>query len=104
MPTYSSPGNYVIEKDFSEYAPAVNSSIAGIVGFASRGPANKATLITSAAQLIRTFGETKDTEGGQGLLAALEILSKTNSMYYVRAEDGTTASDASVMDTFYLLL
>tara|TARA_R110000823_G_scaffold81391_3_gene185153 strand:+ start:1387 stop:3441 length:2055 start_codon:yes stop_codon:yes gene_type:complete len=95
MPTYSSPGNYVIEKDFSEYAPAVNSSIAGIVGFASRGPANKATLITSAAQLIRTFGETKDTEGGQGLLAALEILSKTNSMYYVRAEDGTTASDAS---------
>ena len=71
MPTYSSPGNYVIEKDFSEYAPAVNSSIAGIVGFASRGPANKATLITSAAQLIRTFGETKDTEGGQGLLAAL---------------------------------
>ena len=95
MPTYSSPGNYVIEKDFSEYAPAVNSSIAGIVGFASRGPANKATLITSAAQLIRTFGETNDTHGGQGLLAALEILSKTNSIYYVRAEDGTTASDAS---------
>ena len=95
MPTYSSPGNYVIEKDFSEYAPAVNSSIAGLVGFASKGPANKATLITSAAQLIRTFGETNATAGGQGLLAALEILAKTNSLYYVRAEDGTTATDAS---------
>jgi len=95
MPTYSSPGNYVIEKDFSEYAPAVNSSIAGIVGFASKGPANKATLITSASKLVKTFGDTDATDGGQGLLAALEILSKTNAVYYVRAEDGTTATDAS---------
>tara|TARA_R110002012_G_scaffold33823_8_gene98593 strand:- start:1824 stop:3896 length:2073 start_codon:yes stop_codon:yes gene_type:complete len=96
MPTYSSPGNYVIENDFSEYAPAVNSSIAGIVGFASKGPANKATLITSASQLLRTFGDTNQTNGGQGLLAALEILSKTNAVYYVRAENGNLAADASV--------
>ena len=87
MPTYSSPGTYVIEKDFSDYPTAVNSSIAGIVGFASKGPANKATLVTSAAQLIRTFGEPDATEGGQGLLGALEILEKTNSIYYVRAEE-----------------
>jgi len=95
MPTYSSPGNYVIEKDFSEYAPAVNSSIAGIVGFASKGPANKATLITSAAQLLRTFGETNQVSGGQGLIGALEILSRTNSVYYVRAENATLAAEAS---------
>tara|TARA_R110002074_G_scaffold72158_2_gene166421 strand:- start:3763 stop:5826 length:2064 start_codon:yes stop_codon:yes gene_type:complete len=96
MPTYSSPGNYVIENDFSEYAPAVNSSIAGIVGFASKGPSNKATLITSASQLLKTFGATNDVAGGQGLLAALEILSKTNALYYVRAENGNLAADASV--------
>ena len=95
MPTYSSPGNYVIEKDFSAYAPAVNSSIAGIVGFASKGPANKATLITSAAQLLRTFGETNQVSGGQGLLGALEILSRTNSVYFVRAENGILATEAS---------
>jgi len=95
MPTYSSPGNYVIEKDFSEYAPAINSSIAGIVGFASKGPANKATLITSAAQLLRTFGETNQVAGGQGLIGALEILSRTNSVYYVRAENGNLAAEAS---------
>ena len=95
MPTYSSPGNYVIEKDFSAYAPAVNSSIAGIVGFASKGPANKATLITSADQLLRTFGETNQVVGGQGLIGALEILSRTNSVYYVRAENGVLAAEAS---------
>ena len=85
MATYNSPGNYVIEKDFSEYPPSVNSSIAGVVGFAARGPKNKATLITSAAQLLRTFGSPADTTGGQGLLGALEILTRTNSIYYVRA-------------------
>lgn len=96
MPTYSSPGNYVLEKDFSEYAPSVNSSIAGVVGFASKGPPNKATLITSPSQLIRTFGKSADVEGGQGILGATEILSKTNSIYYVRAEDFTTAEEATV--------
>jgi len=96
MPTYSSPGNYVIEKDFSEYAPAVNSSIAGVVGFASRGPANKATLITSPSQLVKTFGNPEDSEGGQGLMGAIEILSKTNSIYYVRVEDDETAQEATV--------
>ena len=95
MPTYSSPGTYVIEKDFSDYPTAVNSSIAGIVGFASKGPANKATLITSTANLLRTFGSPEDTDGGQGLLGALEILAKTNSIYYVRAEDETTAKGAN---------
>jgi len=85
MATYNSPGNYVIEKDFSEYPPSINSSIAGVVGFAARGPKNKATLITSAAQLLRTFGNPDDTTGGQGVLGALEILTRTNSLYYVRA-------------------
>ena len=96
MPTYSSPGNYVLEKDFSEYAPSVNSSIAGVVGFASKGPPDKATLITSPSQLIRTFGKSSDVEGGQGILGATEILSKTNSIYYVRAEDYTTSQEAEV--------
>ena len=96
MPTYSSPGNYVLEKDFSEYAPSVNSSIAGVVGFASKGPPDKATLITSPSQLIRTFGKSSDVEGGQGILGATEILSKTNSIYYVRAEDYTTSKEAEV--------
>ena len=95
MPIYSSPGNYVVEKDFSEYAPAVNSSIAGVVGFASQGKPNEATLITSPAQLIRTFGKQERVDGGQAILAALEILSRTNAIYFVRAENSATAADAS---------
>ena len=99
MPTYNSPGSYVIEKDFSEYPVAVNSSIAGIVGFAAAGPENKATLITSTAQLVRTFGTPDVVSGGQGLLAAMEILSRTNAIYFVRAAT-SNAADASATVSF----
>jgi len=94
MVNYVSPGVYTIEKDISEYAPSINTSIVGIVGFAGKGPTNKATLITSQNNLIRTFGAPSEGLRGQGLEGGLEILEQTNSMYYVRAA-GSDAADAS---------
>ena len=96
MVNYVSPGVYTIEKDISEYAPSINTSIVGIVGFAGKGPVNKATLITSQNNLIRTFGEPSEGLAGQGLEGGLEILEQTNSMYYVRAA-GSSAADASAL-------
>ena len=94
MPNYSSPGVYTIEKDISEFSPSVNTSIVGIVGFASKGPVNKATLITDQASLIRTFGQPSEAINGQALEGALEILEQTNVLYFVRCAD-TDAVDAS---------
>ena len=94
MPNYSSPGVYTIEKDISEFSPSVNTSIVGIVGFASKGPVNKATLITDQASLIRTFGQPSEAINGQALEGALEILEQTNVLYFVRCAD-TNAVDAS---------
>ena len=99
MPSYVSPGVYVIEKDFSQYAPSVNSSVVGLVGFASKGPTNKATLVTSPNSLITTFGRPSEGITGQGLEGALEILETTNSMYYVRAAT-SDAADASAAISF----
>jgi len=97
MPNYVSPGVFVIEKDISQYAPTVNSSVAGVVGFASKGKVNKATLITSPQQLIDTFGPPQEDIFGQGLEGALEILEQTNSLYYVRAaESDASAASATV--------
>ena len=100
MPNIVSPGVYVIEKDISEYAPTVNSSVVGIVGFASKGPIagvgdDKATLITSPNQLVQTFGEPSESIHGQGLEAALEILETTNTVYFVRVASDAYAADAS---------
>jgi len=99
MPNFVSPGVYVIEKDLSEYTPSLNSSVVGIVGFASKGPTNEATLITSQNQLIDTFGAPSEDIFGQGLEGALEVLETTNSMYFVRAA-ATSAVEASAAVTF----
>lgn len=96
MANYVSPGVYTIEKDISEYAPSINTSIVGIVGFAGKGPTNKATLITSQNNLIRTFGSPSEGLTGQALEGSLEILEQTNSMYFVRAA-GSNAVDASAI-------
>jgi len=92
MPNFVSPGVYVIEKDISDYPAQINSSVVGIVGFASRGPiaginGQKATLITSQQGLIDVFGEPNEGIKGQALEGALEILEATNSMRFIRAAD-----------------
>jgi len=96
MANFVSPGVYTVEKDISEYPVAGNSSIVGIVGFASKGPVNDATLITSQENLIRNFGEPSESIPGQGLEGALEILETTRSIYFIRAA-GDSAVDASTV-------
>ena len=98
MANIVSPGVYVIEKDISNYPATINSTTVGVVGFGTKGPTNKPTLITSQESLVRTFGEPNESLPGQGLEGALEILETTNSMYYVRVADQTAAEASAIMD------
>tara|TARA_R100000458_G_scaffold10879_1_gene8608 strand:- start:3538 stop:5943 length:2406 start_codon:yes stop_codon:yes gene_type:complete len=98
MANFVSPGVYTIEKDVSDYAPSINPSIVGLVGFASRGPTDTATLVTTPADLIRTFGTPDLVEGGQGLYGALEILQKTNQVYFVRSATTQAKSARQVVN------
>ena len=97
MANFVSPGVYTIEKDISEYAPSINTSIVGVVGFASKGPTNKATLITSQNRLIDIFGQPSEDLTGQGLEGSLEILEQTNSLYFVRAATANAADASATM-------
>ena len=94
MANYVSPGVYVLEKDTSDYPAAINPSVVGIVGFASKGPVDKATLITNGERLVSVFGKPDEDILGQGLEGSLEILEATNSLYFVRSASGN-AADAS---------
>ena len=98
MANYVSPGVYTIEKDISEYAPSINTSIVGVVGFASKGPTDKATLITSQNRLIDIFGEPTEDITGQGLEGGLEILEQTNSLYFVRAATADAADASATLE------
>lgn len=90
----SSPAVVFLEKDNSAYPPNVDSSIVGIVGYATKGPTNTPVLVTSQENLLRIFGEPNETLEGQGLIGALEILEATNQIRFVRVE-GSGAMDAS---------
>lgn len=89
MVSILSPGVYVIEKDVSTYPVSIGGSTVGIVGYATKGPVNKATLITTQESLIETFGYPDTSLPGHGLEGALEILEATNQVYFVRAVNGT---------------
>jgi len=97
MANFVSPGVYTIEKDISDYAPSINTSIVGVVGFASKGPTNKATLITSQNRLLDMFGQPSEGILGQGLEGSLEILEQTNSLYFVRAATSDAADASATM-------
>ena len=104
MPNYVSPGVYVVEKDVSDYPPTLNSSVVGIVGFAEKGPiagldGNRATLITSQENLIKTFGRPTELVPGQGLEGALEILESTNQVYFVRVADASALEASASVRT-----
>ena len=90
----SSPAVVFLEKDNSAYPPNVDSSIVGIVGYATKGPTNTPVLVTSQENLLRIFGEPNEILEGQGLIGALEILEATNQIRFVRVE-GSGAADAS---------
>jgi len=95
----TSPAVVFLEKDNSAYPPNINSSIVGIVGYATKGPTNEATLITSQENLIRVFGNPRESLPGQGLEGALEILETTNQIRFVRATPGD-ATEASAYAQF----
>jgi phage tail sheath protein FI len=95
--TFVSAGVYIQEKDNSLYAPALAPTIIGIVGTATRGTENTATLITNESQLIDTFGEPQTTDFG--LHAAIEALKACRLVYFVRiAGAAATQGTISVLD------
>lgn len=94
----TSPTVVFLEKDNSAYPPNIESSIVGIVGYATKGPTNEPTLITSQENLVQTFGEPSESLQGQGLEGALEILETTNQVRYVRAVNDNAALASAVVN------
>ena len=118
--TFVSAGVYVQEKDNSLYAPALAPTIIGIVGTATKGPLDTATLVTNTGQLVDIFGEPRTKD--YGMHAAIETLKACRLVYFVRIagaaktkgaytvmDDGSGATSASIGpssngETFNLLL
>lgn len=89
-----SPSVRIAEKDLSFIAPEQSFHRAGLVGFASKGPINLPTLISTSRQLRTVFGNPHPDTGDPYLIyAAEQYLLVANELYVVRVADEDPVSD-----------
>lgn len=88
-----SPSIRITEKDLSFVAPEQSFHRAGIVGFASKGPINVPTLISTTRQLNQIFGYPHPENGDPYLIyASQQYLLVANELYVVRVADTDAVS------------
>lgn len=96
-----SPSVRIAEKDLSFIEPNQSFHRAGLVGFASKGPVNVPTLITSHRQLNTVFGFPHPESGDPYLLyAAQQYLLVANELYVVRVADEDPVSAESAKTAY----
>lgn len=89
-----SPSVRITEKDLSFIAPEQSFHRAGLIGFASKGPINVPTLISTSRQLATVFGYPHPESGDPYLnYAAEQYLLIANELYIVRVADEANVSD-----------
>lgn len=89
-----SPSVRITEKDLSFIAPEQSFHRAGIVGFASKGPVNIPTLISTNRQLHTVFGFPHPETGDPYLIYASEqYLLVASELFVVRVADTELVSD-----------
>jgi hypothetical protein len=89
-----SPSVRIAEKDLSFIAPEQSGHRAGLVGFASKGPINIPTLVTTSRQLHTIFGWPHPQTGDPYLLyAAEQYLLVATELFIVRCGDVSPVSD-----------
>ena len=89
-----SPSVRITEKDLSFIAPEQSFHRAGLVGFASKGPINIPTLITTHRQLTTVFGYPHPESGDPYMIyAAEQYLLIANELYVIRVAEEDEVSD-----------
>ena len=86
---FTAPGIIREETDLSEIVAAAGTSVGATVGDADKGIANSRVLLDNDQKFITTFGEPNSTSHTYAGYAAFEFLGESDSLYFVRATDGT---------------
>lgn len=93
-----SPSVRITEKDLSFIEPEQSSHAAGIVGFASKGPINIPTVISTTRQLNTVFGFPHPESGDPYLIyAAQQYLLVASELYVVRVGDTDAVSTEAAL-------
>ena len=91
-----SPSVRIMEQDLSFVAAQQTFHTAAIVGFASKGPINLPTAISSTRQLYTTFGNPHPEAGDPYLIyAAQQYLQVASQLYVVRVAETSAVNNQS---------
>jgi len=96
-----SPSVRITEKDLSFIAQPTNFNRGAMVGFASKGPINIPTLVTSVRQLNTIFGfPHPESSDPYMIYAAQQYLNVANQLYVVRVAEESPVSDERAESAF----
>jgi hypothetical protein len=93
-----SPGIYVREFDFSQYAQQLGSTTLAIIGGATQGDLNKPTILTNEADLISKFGKPLTTD--YAVQSAVQYFRNGGrKMVFTRVANGSASANYPVPGT-----
>lgn len=88
-------GAYAVERDYSHYVAYAAKTVFAVVGTATKGPINEATICTSAQDLVNKFGALNPD--CYALYAGQYFLSQASKLYFVRAAHEGAAESTTVI-------
>jgi hypothetical protein len=89
----NSPSITLTEKDVSGYAVTTSDTVLAIVGYATKGPMNLVTSVTSRSDFNEKFGA-PSTSSPYSALAAYRAFNQTNQVLFYRIANTTAAGDS----------
>ena len=91
-----SPAIILTEKSESSFAVTNSDTILAVLGYATKGPINKVTLVTSKNEFKETFG-TAPNNAPWSHLAVYRAFNQGNQVYYTRIADSTASESMKVI-------
>ncbi len=83
-----SPSITILERDMSSYTVTSSATVLAVVGYATKGPIGKATLVTSRAEFNEKFGEPVK-ESPYAALSVYRAFNQGNQVIFYRVADDT---------------
>lgn len=80
-----SPSVNIIERNINNFATTEADTVVAIVGYATKGPINKATIVTSFKEFRKAFGY--PTSLGFSSLAAQRVFNQGNALIFYRVAE-----------------
>lgn len=91
-----SPSITILERDMSSFTVTSSATVLAVVGYATKGPIGKATVVTSRAEFTEVFGEPAK-ESPYAALAVYRAFNQGNQVVFYRvADDTATAAEVAL--------